>query len=50
MVGVPYKYTQWIIVNYYFKNYAYDIDYNNTGHADGYNLKLEHKQFNCMIQ
>ena len=27
------------------KNHAYNIVYTNTPHADGYNLKLEYKEF-----
>ena len=32
------------------KNYAYNIAYTNTSHADGYNLMLEHNEFDCKIQ
>ena len=32
------------------KKYTYNIAYTNTPHADGYNLKLEYKEFDCKIQ
>ena len=44
MVGLPYKYTQ-----RYKKTYTYNIAYTNSSHADGYNLKLEHKEFDYKI-
>ena len=32
------------------KNYTYSVIYTNTPHADGYNLKLEYKEFDRKIQ
>ena len=30
--------------------YSYNFAYTNTPHADGYNLKLEYKEFGCKTE